>query len=186
MFSALSLATLLLACAHDAKNQRAHDESTAAQRAEGNAERAEERAERADERAERRADNQERRAGDDDVDLPRRRGDRDRVASTEGVPGRREPAREQAEDSEGKEKVSSFDQGNNEIDLDLTQRIRKAVMDDDALSFKAKNVKIITRDGQVTLRGEVKTAAEKDAIYKCAVSAAGVGKVQNQIEVGDD
>lgn len=178
MFSALSLATLLLACAHDAKH-----ESTAAQRAEANAERAEDRAE---DRAERRAENKERRAGDDDVDLPRRRGDRDRVASTDGVPERRERPRDQAEGTEAKEELSSFDQGNNEIDLDLTQRIRKAVMGDDALSFKAKNVKIITRDGQVTLRGEVNTPAEKDAIYKCAVSAAGVGKVQNQLEVDDD
>ncbi len=174
MISALSLATLLLACAHDSKQQRANDESTAAQRAEANAE-----------RAERRAENGAERAGDDDVDLPRRRGDRDRVASKDGVPERGERVRDQPADNEAKEEVSSFDQGNNEIDLDLTQRIRKSVMDDDSLSFKAKNVKIITRDGQVTLRGEVKTPAEKEAIYKCAVSAAGVGKVQNQIEVAD-
>jgi osmotically-inducible protein OsmY len=181
MFSALSLATLLLACARDAKH-----ESTAAQRAEANAERTEERAERRAENQEQRAGDKERRAGADDIDLPRRRGDRDRVASKDGIPERRERARDEAEGNEDKDKVSSFDQGNNEIDLDLTQRIRKAVMDDDALSFKAKNVKIITRDGQVTLRGEVKTAAEKDSIYKCAVSAAGVGKVQNQLEVDDD
>ena len=172
MISALSLASLLLACAHDSKQHRANDESTAAERAEANAERAERRAENRAERARDRAD--------DDVDLPRRRGDRDRVASKDGV-----PVREDADNNEAKEEVSSFDQGNNEIDLDLTQRIRKAVMDDDSLSFKAKNVKIVTRDGRVILGGEVKTPAEKEAIYKCAVSAAGVGKVQNQIEIDE-
>lgn len=173
MFSALSLATLLLACAHDAKNQRAHNETTPAERAEARAENREERAERRAERAEAQREHGDR------VDVPRHRGDRDRVASTDGVPDKR------ADDAANAD-VSALDQGNNEVDLDLTQRIRKSVMGDDTLSFKAKNVKIITRDGHVNLAGEVKTAAEKDAIYKCAVSAAGVGHVTNQIEVDSD
>jgi osmotically-inducible protein OsmY len=174
MFSALSLATLLLACAHDTKNQRAHDETTPAERAEARAERSEARAER-----EVRGEH-----GDERVDVPRHRGDRDRVASADGVPERRE--RTSADDDAANADVSAFDQGNNEVDLDLTQRIRKAVMDDDSLSFKAKNVKIVTSDGHVNLAGTVKTPAEKDAIYKCAVSAAGVGHVTNQLEVDSD
>lgn len=174
MFSALSLATLLLACAHDAKNQRAHNETTPAERAEA-------RAENREARAERRAEREEaQREHGDRVDVPRHRGDRDRVASANGVPERR------AEDDAANADVSAFDQGNNEVDLDLTQRIRKAVMADDSLSFKAKNAKIITRDGHVNLTGSVKTPAEKDAIYKCAVSAAGVGHVTNQLEVDGD
>jgi osmotically-inducible protein OsmY len=79
--------------------------------------------------------------------------------------------------------VTPMDQGNGEVDLDLTQRIRKAVMADDSLSFTAKNAKIITRDGRVTLRGPVKSAAEKAAVRKAAVAAAGVGHVSDELEV---
>jgi osmotically-inducible protein OsmY len=178
MFSALSLATLLLACAHDTKNQRASERTTPAERAEARADADEQHAERRAEQTERRAEREaQREHRAEDVDVPRRRADRDRVASANGVPDRARA--DEASDAN----VSAFDQGNNEVDLDLTQRIRKAVMDDDSLSFKAKNVKIITRDGRVNLTGSVKTPAEKDAIYKCAVSAAGVGHVSNQIQV---
>ena len=47
----------------------------------------------------------------------------------------------------------------------------------------AKNVKIITAGGVVTLRGPVKTAAEKAAIEKHAMAAASHAKIDNQIEV---
>jgi len=76
-----------------------------------------------------------------------------------------------------------LNQGNNEIDLDLTQRIRQKVMADDTLSFTAKNVKIISEDGHVTLRGPVDTQAEKATIGKTAIEAAGAGHVTNQLEV---
>jgi len=81
------------------------------------------------------------------------------------------------------EEVTPGDQGNNDIDLDLTQRIRKQIVGDDALSFTAKNVKIITHDGRVTLRGPVNNSAEKETIGKLALEAAGAGHVDNQIEV---
>lgn len=65
----------------------------------------------------------------------------------------------------------------------MTAAIRRAVVGDDSLSMTAKNVKIITADGVVTLRGPVKTAAEKAAIAKHAKAAAGEAKIVNQIEV---
>jgi len=79
--------------------------------------------------------------------------------------------------------VMPLNQGNNEIDLDLTQRIRQKVMADDTLSFTAKNVKIISEDGHVTLRGPVNTEAEKATIGDTAIDAAGAGHVTNQLEV---
>jgi beta-glucanase (GH16 family) len=159
-FSALSLATLLVACAHDAQNQRAHNETTPAERAEQKTERAEQKTEHAEQHA-----------------------DRNRVASAKGPV----PVNAQADErKDDKDNLTALDQGNGEIDIDLTQRIRKAVMADDSLSFTAKNAKIITRDGHVTLRGTVKTGAEKDAIYKRAVETAGVGHVSNQLEIDDD
>ena len=75
------------------------------------------------------------------------------------------------------------DQNNNENDLKITQQIRQAVMNDGSLSFTAKNVKIITQGGKVTLRGPVKTAEERSAIEAAARKVAGANQVDNQIEV---
>jgi osmotically-inducible protein OsmY len=75
------------------------------------------------------------------------------------------------------------DQSNSERDLDITKRIRETVVDDDSLSFTAKNVKIITVDGHVTLRGPVKNEQERRAVEKAAVAVAGKAQVVNEIEV---
>jgi osmotically-inducible protein OsmY len=56
-------------------------------------------------------------------------------------------------------------------------------MRDDGLTLTAKNVKIITINGRVTLRGPVKHAGEKAAIEKKAEEIAGNGKVDNQLVV---
>jgi hyperosmotically inducible periplasmic protein len=79
--------------------------------------------------------------------------------------------------------VTPTDQRENETDLKITQHIRQAVMADGSLSFTAKNVKIITAGGKVTLRGPVKTDAERSAIESAARKVAGVTQVDNQIEV---
>ena len=76
-----------------------------------------------------------------------------------------------------------MDQGNGASDLKITQQIRQAVMKDDHLSFTAKNVKIITSNGKVTLRGPVKTEEEHAAIAASARQIAGDANVDDQIEV---
>lgn len=76
-----------------------------------------------------------------------------------------------------------LDQRENETDLKITQQIRQAVMADDTLSFTAKNVKIITQGGKVTLRGPVNTAQERSAIEAAARKVAGAAQIDNQIEV---
>jgi hyperosmotically inducible protein len=172
----LSLATVLLACAHDPASQQHASTANAEQRAEASHEHREGAAER--------AENQ----GVEPVAVPQRGTDRDRVASNDTTlpaasTGHAADNTGVNERDRGGANVTPMDQGNGEVDLDLTQRIRKAVMADDSLSFTAKNAKIITRDGRVTLRGSVKNAAEKEAIYKCAVSAAGVAHVTNELEV---
>jgi osmotically-inducible protein OsmY len=78
---------------------------------------------------------------------------------------------------------TSGDQSNNSADLKTTQAIRQALMKDDGLSTTAKNIKIITAGGQVTLRGPVKTAEEKAKIAQLAKSAADGAKVDDQLEV---
>lgn len=75
------------------------------------------------------------------------------------------------------------DQGGSEADRTVTQRVRQGVVASDALSVNGKNVKIITQDGVVTLRGPVKTDKEKADIAAIARSVAGVKSVDNQLEV---
>ncbi len=81
------------------------------------------------------------------------------------------------------ETQTSGDQSNSKDDVNTTAAIRRAVVKDDSLSATAKNVKIITANGTVTLRGPVKTDAEKAKIAKLAQSAAGNAKINNQLEV---
>jgi hyperosmotically inducible protein len=79
--------------------------------------------------------------------------------------------------------LTPLDQSENEADLSLTQRIRQAVVDDDSLSTNAKNVKIITVNGRVTLRGPVDSEQEKEAIATKAQQIAGADKVDDQLEI---
>lgn len=77
-----------------------------------------------------------------------------------------------------------MDQSEASADVKTTAAIRRAIMDDSAMSVNAKNIKIITdKGGVVTLRGPVDTQAEKDAIEAKAKAVAGVTRVDNQLEV---
>jgi len=75
------------------------------------------------------------------------------------------------------------DQGGSDSDRDVTRRIRRAIMQNDQLSMTAKNIKIITLNGKVTLRGPVKNDQEAKAIMDLAQIAAGPGVIDNQLEV---
>jgi hyperosmotically inducible periplasmic protein len=85
-------------------------------------------------------------------------------------------------DRSGETKTSG-DQSNSKQDVDMTAAIRRAVVKDHSLSMTAKNIKIITVNGMVTLRGPVKSDAEKAKIAELAQSAAGKAKIDNQLEV---
>jgi hyperosmotically inducible protein len=78
---------------------------------------------------------------------------------------------------------TSGDQSSSKADLAITQAIRKAVVADKGLSTNAHNVKIITSNGVVTLRGPVKSLEEKDKIAATAKSVAGVKSVNNKLEI---
>jgi len=71
----------------------------------------------------------------------------------------------------------------NPTDRAITQKIRKAVHDDNSLSTYAHNIKIITQDGKVTLRGPVRTEDEKNNLQAKAVTVAGQDNVTNQLEI---
>ena len=74
-------------------------------------------------------------------------------------------------------------QSESKADIDTTAAIRKAVVDDKALSVNAHNVKIMTSNGVVTLRGPVKSEDEKKSIEAKAKQVAGVTRVENLLEV---
>ncbi len=76
-----------------------------------------------------------------------------------------------------------FDQKENQPDIDVTAKIRSRVVGTDGMSINARNIKIITADGKVTLRGPVESASERDRIATIAREVAGDGNVDDQIEV---
>jgi hyperosmotically inducible periplasmic protein len=78
--------------------------------------------------------------------------------------------------------LTPMDQSSDAADVETTQRIRHALMADGTLSTTAKNIKIITVNGTVTLRGPVETVSEQASILKKATSLAN-GHVDSQLEV---
>jgi hyperosmotically inducible periplasmic protein len=84
---------------------------------------------------------------------------------------------------EARGEMTAENQGSSKADLQTTQKIRQALMKRDSFSTNAKNVKIMTLNGQVTLRGPVKTLNEKNEVAKLAGQVAGNAKVLNKLEV---
>jgi hypothetical protein len=76
-----------------------------------------------------------------------------------------------------------LDQGNDSDDLAVTKRIRKALIADDTISSDAKNVKIITVDGVVTLRGPVRNAEEHAKVARIAESLAPPDRVNDELDI---
>jgi osmotically-inducible protein OsmY len=79
--------------------------------------------------------------------------------------------------------VTADQQKENASDRELTQKIRRALMQDKTLSSYAHNVKIVAQGGQVTLKGPVRTEDEKRTVETKAAEVAGAGHVINQMSV---
>jgi len=79
--------------------------------------------------------------------------------------------------------MTPMNQGNSQADIDTTSNIRKQIMAVQGLSVNAQNVKVITRDGRVTLRGPVNSENEKQQIGNIANSVATQANVDNQLQV---
>ena len=84
-----------------------------------------------------------------------------------------------------RETQTSGDQSNSSADLKITQAIRQALVKDSELSTTAKNIKVITENGQVTLRGPVKNVQEKARVDQLAKSAAGGAHIVDQLDVNE-
>lgn len=79
--------------------------------------------------------------------------------------------------------VTAGNQKENKNDIAITAKIRKMVVDDTSLSTNAHNIKIITVDGIVTLKGPVKSDAEKETIAKHAMHVVDEKSVKNEIDI---
>jgi osmotically-inducible protein OsmY len=74
-------------------------------------------------------------------------------------------------------------QSNNRSDTDITKQVRRALVADKSLSTYAHNVKIITQNGSVTLKGPVRSAEEKQAVEQKAAAVVGADHVSSQLAV---
>ena len=79
-----------------------------------------------------------------------------------------------------------IDQDENKSDVNTTAEIRQRIVNSENMSINARNVKIITSKGKVTLRGPVNSAAEREAIVRFAREVAGEGNVDDQLELNTD
>jgi hyperosmotically inducible periplasmic protein len=84
---------------------------------------------------------------------------------------------------QGDNAATADKQSNDPNDIGIVQKIRASVVQDKALSFDAKNSKIIVNGGMVTLRGPVESEQEKNAVAEKAIQVVGKAKVKNELEV---
>ncbi len=101
------------------------------------------------------------------------------------TPGKQDPQTPPDNTKQNKDQTNptADQQKMNPADRALTQKIRKAIHEDTTLSTYAHNIKIISQDGKVTLRGPVRSEDEKNNIEAKAVAVAGQGNVTDQLEI---
>jgi hyperosmotically inducible periplasmic protein len=87
------------------------------------------------------------------------------------------------ERDKNKSEPTADQQKDNRSDRDITQQIRQSVMNDKSLSTYAHNVKIISQNGMVTLKGPVRSDDEKRVVEAKAAAIVGQDKVTSQLEV---
>jgi osmotically-inducible protein OsmY len=100
--------------------------------------------------------------------------------------GQQQPAPDNTKRNKGdadKDATTADQQKMNPADRDTTKKIRAAIIKDKSLSTYAHNVKIITQNGKVTLKGPVRSDDEKFNIEGKAAAVAGAGNVTSQLTV---
>lgn len=101
---------------------------------------------------------------------------------SQGAPPAPDNTQTNQNDQQGS-KPTADQQKENPSDRGITEQIRQSIVKDKSLSIDAHNVKIISQNGEVTLKGPVKSDEEKQAIESKATAVAGVNKVINELEV---
>jgi osmotically-inducible protein OsmY len=90
---------------------------------------------------------------------------------------------EQPSESKPGGRLTASDQGTSDTDRKMTQAIRQSLVRDETLSALGQNVKVISQDGFVTLKGPVRSEDEKRNIEAKAAAVAGAGRVSNELSV---
>ena len=80
-------------------------------------------------------------------------------------------------------RTKAEDQPNAKTDRALAAAVRQAIVRDKSLSSYAHNVKVIAQDGQVTLKGPVRSEDEKRAVEAKAAEIVGAAHVTNEVSV---
>jgi hyperosmotically inducible periplasmic protein len=100
------------------------------------------------------------------------------------IPDRASPDNSQVNERDRSgEMKTPLDQGQSSADIERTAEIRRRILEIPDVSVNGQNVKVITANGNVTLRGPVASDAEKEAIYRAAVDVAGEDNVMNELQV---
>jgi hyperosmotically inducible periplasmic protein len=102
------------------------------------------------------------------------------------VPQEQQPDPDNTKTNQGdgsKGATTAAQQKMNPADRDTTKKIRSSIFQDKSLSTYAHNIKIITRDGKVTLKGPVRSEDEKSNIEAKAKAVAGDANVNDQLEI---
>lgn len=79
--------------------------------------------------------------------------------------------------------LTPADRKETESDIEVTANVRRAMVEQKSLSVNARNIQINTRNGTVTLRGPVNSAAESKELERIAKQTPGVTQVDNQLEI---
>jgi hyperosmotically inducible protein len=94
-----------------------------------------------------------------------------------------QPAADNTKTNKDQSAPTADNQKMNASDREITQKIRKSIHQDSSLSTYAHNIKIISQDGKVTLRGPVRSEDDKRNLQAKAVAVAGDGNVTNMLEI---
>lgn len=94
-----------------------------------------------------------------------------------------QPAPDNTKTNKDQPAPTADDQKMNATDREITQKIRKSIHQDTSLSTYAHNIKIISQNGKVTLRGPVRSEDDKKNLQAKAVAVAGDGNVTNLLEI---
>jgi hyperosmotically inducible periplasmic protein len=81
------------------------------------------------------------------------------------------------------DQISADAQKNGKTDLEITRDIRRSIVADKSLSTYGHNVKVITANGLVTIKGPVRSEDERKAIEAKAIEVAGRDRVTNELTV---
>jgi osmotically-inducible protein OsmY len=108
------------------------------------------------------------------------------VCSISPSPGMAEVGQTTPPDNSGMNadhKKTADDQSNSSPDRLTTAKVRKVIVADKELSSYAHNIKIITTNGKVTLKGPVKSEEEKQRIISDLANVIPAEDVNNQLTV---